>query len=120
MPSPSWRGSEGVSQPIAPLEGSRGVLGVASPTLDIELWAQPNDDPSMPFVLRLWDRPAGIWLPTPEGETLAREQAEARAAAEAQAREQAETRAAAEAQAREQAEARLRELEAELRRLRGE
>jgi Uma2 family endonuclease len=55
-----------------------------------------------------------------QAEADARVQAETRAQAEADARVQAETRAQAEADARTQAEARLRELEAELRRLRGE
>jgi Uma2 family endonuclease len=108
-----YRAAEGTYQPIAPVPGDRGILGIPSSMLDVELWAQPNDDPAMPFALRLWDRAAGIWLPTPEAETRAREEAEARAAG-------AEARAAEEAQARRQAEARLRELEAELRRLRGE
>jgi Uma2 family endonuclease len=53
-------------------------------------------------------------------EATARQQAEATAAAEATARQQAEAAAAAEATARQQAEARIRELEAEMRRLRGE
>ncbi|WP_287158307.1 Uma2 family endonuclease, partial [Chloroflexus sp.] len=52
-------------------------------------------------------------------EEQARREAEARAAAEEQARREAEARAA-EAAARAEVEARLRELEAELRRLRGE
>ncbi|WP_322821913.1 hypothetical protein [Chloroflexus sp.] len=51
-------------------------------------------------------------------EERARRQAKARAAAEERARRQAEARATAEEQAR-LVEARLRELEAELRRLRG-
>ncbi|HEX5692941.1 MAG TPA: Uma2 family endonuclease [Roseiflexaceae bacterium] len=84
---------------IPPSAGERGVIGLESAVLDVELWAQANDDPNMPFVLRMWDRATDIWLPTPENETQAREKAEARA---------------------EQAEARLRELEDELRRLRGE
>jgi Uma2 family endonuclease len=90
---------EGIYRAMPTLGSDRGVIGLQSAVLDVELWMQSNDDPNMPFVLRIWDRSAGIWLPTPEGETQAREQAEARA---------------------EQAEARLRELEAELRRLRGE
>lgn len=93
-------------RPIAPVEGQRGVLGVASAVLGLELWAQAGEQPEMPFVLRLWDPAASAWLPTPAGES-------ARADAEALARAEAEDRAAA-------AEARLRELEAELRRLRGE
>jgi Uma2 family endonuclease len=100
-------------RPIAPAEGQRGVLGVVSATLGLELWAQPNDQPEMPFVLRLWDSAAGAWLPTPEGEAAGRAEAELRAMVEAQARAEAEARADA-------AETRLRELEAELRRLRGE
>ncbi|MCU0493494.1 MAG: Uma2 family endonuclease [Chloroflexaceae bacterium] len=92
---------------------------------------------------RVWLEPAQIWLSIEENELViygeddqvipnyttlyqahaeaenrARE-AESRAAAEQQARAQAESRAAAEQQARAQAEARLRELEAELKRLRG-
>ncbi|NWG20746.1 MAG: Uma2 family endonuclease [Chloroflexi bacterium] len=53
-------------------------------------------------------------------EARARAEAEIRAAAEARARAEAESRAAAEARARAEAEERLRTLEAELRRLRGE
>lgn len=55
-----------------------------------------------------------------KAQARARMDAEARAEAEARARAEAEARAAAEAEARAAAEARLRELEAEMRRLRGE
>jgi hypothetical protein len=102
-----------VYRPMPLIAGERGVLGLRSAALGVELWAQTNDDPAMPYVLRLWDAAANTWLPTPEGETRARVEAELRAAAEVLARKQAEARA-------DQAEARLREMEAELRRLRGE
>jgi hypothetical protein len=56
--------------------------------------------------LRLWDRARGAWIPSPEEERTARDDAEARAAHEAAARHDAEARAAAlEAEV-----ARLREL----------
>jgi colicin import membrane protein len=55
-----------------------------------------------------------------EAEAQARQQAEQRAQAEAQARQQAEQHAQAETQARLQTEERLRQLEAELNRLRGQ
>jgi hypothetical protein len=55
-----------------------------------------------------------------QAEAQARSDAETRAQAEAQARSDAETRAQAEAEARAAVEGRLREAEAELRRLRGE
>jgi Uma2 family endonuclease len=102
-----------VYRPLLLIPGERGLIGVRSTVLGVELWAQTNDDPAMPYVLRLWDAAANAWLPTPEGETRAREEAELRADAEVQARRQAEARANA-------AEERLRDMEAELRRLRGE
>jgi hypothetical protein len=52
----------------------------------------------MPYVLRLWARATSAWLPTPESETRAREEAEMRATA-------SEARATAESQARKHAEA---------------
>ncbi len=109
-----YRLEEDSYRPMAPLETTdqRGVLGLWSDMLGVEMWAQPNVVPAMPFILRLWDIAASIWLPTPEGETLARIEAEARAHAEAAARAEAEARAA-------DAETRLRNMEAELRRLRG-
>jgi Uma2 family endonuclease len=104
---------DGVYHLMASISGERGMIGLQSAVLGVELWAQTNDDPAMPYVLRLWDQAANAWLSTPEGETRAREEAELRAAA-------SEARAEAETLARQQAEARLREVEAELRRLRGE
>jgi Uma2 family endonuclease len=104
---------DGIYHPMPLIAGEHGVLGLRSAVLGVELWAQTNDDPAMPYVLRLWVSAANAWLPTPEGETRAREEAEMRATA-------SEARATAESQARQQAEARLREMEAELRRLRGE
>jgi hypothetical protein len=104
---------DGVYRSMPLINGERGVMGLQSAALGVELWAQTTDDPAMPYVLRLWDPAVNAWLPTPEGETRAREEAEMRAAT-------SEARAAAESQARKQAEARLREMEAELRRLRGE
>jgi len=92
----------------------------------------------------LWLEPVGMWMGVRDNQIecydaagnligdyndidAARVEAEARAAAEAEARVEAEARAAAEAEARVEAEARaaaiearLRDLEAELRRLRGE
>ena len=111
----------GVYVRLTPLPGGeRGVLGLASRVLNLELWARPDGGEGMPYVLRLYDPQAGIWLPTPAEEAEARRAAEARAAHEAQARRAAEARATYEAQARRAAEARIAELEAELQRLRGE
>jgi len=104
---------DGVYHAMPLIAGERGVLGLRSAVLGVEMWAQTNDDPAMPYVLRLWDAAANAWLPTPEGETRAREEAELRADAEVQACRQAEARANA-------AEERLRDMEAEIRRLRGE
>ena len=102
------------------IAGERGVIGLQSVVLGVELWAQTNDDPAMLYVLRLWDAAANAWLPTPEGETRAREEAEMRATASEARATASEARADAESQARQQAESRLRDMEAELRRLRGE
>jgi len=83
--------------------GERGVMGLVSQALGLELWARPNGGEGMPYVLRLYDPEAGAWLLTPE------EEAEARRAAEARAIQEAEARRAA--------EARIAELQAELERL---
>jgi colicin import membrane protein len=81
--------------------------------------------------------PIGLWLKFEDDRLVCRDaqgrrfrdyrevmeeaqQAEQRAQAEAQARQQAEQRVQAEAQARQQAEERIRQLEAELNRLRGQ
>jgi Uma2 family endonuclease len=93
-----YRLHDDIYQPVGILDTARGERGIFSEVLQLELWAQSNDDSEMPFVLRLYSPATSTWLPTPE------EAAEAYRA---------------EAQARAAAEARLRELEAELRRLRG-
>ena len=68
----------------------------------------------------LIDAETGEQIPLPDDADDARAEAEVRAEAEAEARAEAETRAHAEAQARAEAERRLAEVEAELKRLRGE
>ncbi|MFL5805023.1 MAG: Uma2 family endonuclease [Roseiflexaceae bacterium] len=94
-----YRLNENPFQPLPPLEVERGVRGLRSDVLGVELWAQPSDMPGIPYALRVYNPATGVWLPTPEE------------AAEGQ-RNEAAARAAA--------EARLRELEAELHQLRGE
>lgn len=85
-------------QPLPALDSGRGVRGIFSTVLGLEIWAQPGDSTGIPYTLRLYNPVAGTWLPTPE------EAAEGYRAEAARAR----------------AEARVRELEAELRWLRGE
>lgn len=99
-------------EPLAPAE-EKGILGLRSQVMGLELWAKRNGGEGMPYVLRLYDPAAGRWLPTPAEEAAARREAEARAA-------EAEARAAREAEARKAAEVKLAQLEAELARLRGE
>ncbi len=83
----------------------RGVSGIASTVLGLEVWQMPYDPERASYPLRLFDPAAEAWLPTPEGEAAARRAAEAARLAAETARRAAEDRAA--------------ELEAELRRLRG-
>jgi len=105
--------NENPFQPLPTLEFERGLRGLRSDVLEVELWAQPSDMPGIPYALRVYNPATGVWLPTPEEAAEGqRNEAAARAAAEATARAEAEARTAA--------EARLRELEAELRQLRGE
>ncbi len=98
------------------LEISRGRDGRVwghSPTLNLELhWEEGR--------LRFYDPVSGRWLQNMEEMDAARAAAEAVAEMERAARAAAEVSAAAERAARESAEARLAEMEAELRRLRGE
>ena len=105
------------------LEISRGTDGRVwghSPTLNLELhWVDGR--------LRFYDPVGGRWLQNmtemaeeAETERAARTAAEASVEAERAARESAEASAEAERAAREPAEARLAEMEAELRRLRGQ
>lgn len=101
-----YRLAENAYQQLPPLDAARGIRGLASDMLGVELWAQQRNDPATPYVLRLYNPVTKEWLPTPADEAEARRKAEARAI-------EAEARAV-------EAEARLRELEAELRRLRGE
>ena len=92
-----------------------------SEVLGLEIWSYEG-------LLRLRDPATGEFLPgTPEeseeaveSERAARESAERRAESERMARESAERRAESERIARESSEARMAEMEAELRRLRGE
>lgn len=100
-----------ISLPMLPPDPQRGVFGLHSAVLNLELWAQPGDPDSLPYNLRLYDPTAAIWLPTPDDEAEARRAAEAHAAAEAEARRAAEARLS-------EAETRLAELQAELERLR--
>jgi Uma2 family endonuclease len=99
-------------QPIPRLPAGRGVLGLFSEMLGLELWAQADGLDGMPYVLRLYHAATGEWLSTPAEEAEAR-----RREAEARQRE-AEARRAAEARAAEM-ETRLADLLAELERLRG-
>jgi hypothetical protein len=94
-----YRLSENPYQPLPTLESGRGVRGIFSTVLGLELWVQSGDSEDIPYMLRLYNLAADIWLPTPE---------------------EAAENYRAEAAARAAAEARVRELEAELRRLRGE
>lgn len=105
-PLQGYRLVERTYQPISPLSTGRGILGISSEVLGLELWMQPDGGEGMPYALRLYDPAADSWLLTPAEEAEARRQAEARAAEEAEARRQAEARAA--------------ELEAELERLRAQ
>ncbi|MEW5985123.1 MAG: Uma2 family endonuclease [Chloroflexota bacterium] len=101
-----YRLSHNRAEPLSFLPAVRGELGLYSESLNLELWARPNDDPDMPYVLRLYDPAAESWLLAP-AETEA-------------ARQQAEIRATAEATARQALESELARLQAELARLRGE
>ena len=133
LPEPlmGWTLVDGSYQAIMPLNGG----GFASSVLGLEVHLLPGD-------LQFYDPATERWLQTPEEaaeahaaqEGLARQQAETRAAAEAEraaqeglARQQAETRAAAEAEraaqeglARQQAETRAAAAEAEAADLRSE
>lgn len=88
-----------IYEPLPLIQGERGLMGLMSEVLGLELWVKENGGAGMPYVLRLYDPGSGEWLRTPEEEAEARRAAEARAAA-------AEARAAA--------------LQAELERLRAE
>jgi hypothetical protein len=99
-PLQGFRLVEGRYQPLAPA----ATDGFSSAVLGLELRRRDG-------ALRLYDPRARRWLPTPDEERTARQQAEARVAAEAAARQQAEARAAA-------AEAEIARLRAELARLR--
>lgn len=107
--------------PVAALpDGSgRGVSGIVSTVLGLEVWQMPYDPDRASYPLRLFDPAAAAWLPTPEGEAAARRAAEAAREDEAAARRAAEAAREHEAAARRAAEDRAGELEAELRRLRG-
>jgi Uma2 family endonuclease len=103
--------------PIAPNENGwlwSEVLGV---------WLGVSDAPFLGWRyrwLRFYREDGSLVLTGEEAERLLREQAEQRAEQERLQREQAEQRAEQERLLREQAERRLAELEAELKRLRGE
>jgi len=81
-----------VYEAISSLSGERGVLGLRSEVLGLELWMRADGGEGMPYVLRLYDPATESWLRTP----------------------------AEEAEARRRAEARIAELEAELKRLRAQ
>ena len=97
---------EGEYRPIPLNHENDGRVWGHSDALNLELWWDDGD-------LRFWDPVAGRWLLSQEEERDGRVAAEDRADAERASRVAAEIRAAT-------AEARLTELEAELRRLRGE
>lgn len=67
-------------EPIPFLSGERGIAGLASEVLGLELWMRPDGGEGMPYVLRLYDPATDTWLRTPEEEAKARQEAEARAA----------------------------------------
>ena len=69
-----------VYEPIPSLSGERGVLGLRSEVLELELWMRPDGGEGMPYVLRLYDPATESWLRTPAEEAEARRQAEARIA----------------------------------------
>jgi hypothetical protein len=91
---------------IEELADKRGMRGVYSAVLGLELWMKENGGKGMPYVLRLYDPATVTWLETPTEEATARRAAEARAAKESAARRAAE--------------AQIIELQAEVERLRGE
>ena len=112
----SLRGERLVDGEYRPLEMNIEPNGGAwgfSPTLNLELhWVDGR--------LRIYDPKGGRWLQNMEETAEAKEVAEAAIERERAARQSAETIAETERAARESAEARLAEMEAELRRLRGE
>ena len=100
-------------EPIEIYEGSEGLLWGHSAVLGLDLCWDDGE-------LRLRDPLTGDFLPTPEELQSESEAAHISAEAERAARETAEARTESERAARQSAEARVAELEAELRRLRGE
>lgn len=75
-----YRLAERTYEPIDPLTSDRGMMGVSSEVLELELWMQPNGGEDMPYALRLYNPATGAWLRTPDEEAQARRQAEARVA----------------------------------------
>ena len=97
---------EGEYRPIALHYESDGRVWAHSEALNLDLWWEDGD-------LRFWDPVADRWL-------LNHEEEKQRADRERVGRLEAESRVSEERAARLEAEARLAELEAEVRRLRGE
>ena len=104
---------DGRYEPIEIVSEPDGRHWGYSEVLELEFWWDEGE-------LRFRDPVSGEFLRTLNESEDALAYAEFRAQTEAAARRQAETRAQTEAAARRQAEARIAELEAELRRLRGE
>ncbi|MBI4770944.1 MAG: Uma2 family endonuclease [Chloroflexi bacterium] len=94
------------AEAIPALPGGRGLIGLRSEQLGLELWARATGDPERPYQLRLYDPAADFWLRTPAETEAERSKTEA-------ALRKAEGRARA-------AEAEAARLRAELARLRGE
>lgn len=65
-------------QPLPTLGTERGLRGLRSEVLGLELWMQPDGGQGMPYALRLYDPGAAAWLPTPVEEAEARRRAERR------------------------------------------
>lgn len=60
--------------------GERGVIGLFSQLLGLELWVQEQDAAEMPYVLRLYDPVKERWLQTPKQAAAAQREAEAEVA----------------------------------------
>lgn len=111
---------DGEYSPIDLNRESDGRVWARSDVLNLDLWWDDGD-------LRFWDPVSGLWLLNHEEEKERADTAEARAdTAEARADTEMSARLAAEARAEEErdarlaAESRMAELEAEIRRLRGD
>ncbi len=124
-----------------PITPSEPAWRLVSERLQLEIWALPTDDAQRLYELRLYAPKTGKWLADPERamidlemyelqareaearaehEAMKRQAAEARAKQEAMKRQNAEARIEHETEARRLAEKRIAQLEAELKKLRGQ